>query len=66
MTKKQSIRFRRDLPTNLFKLFFYRPLCTTMKRVQIYLSKSQEAKVKELTGKDKFTGVDVVELIMKM
>jgi len=37
-----------------------------MKRVQIYLSKSQEAKVKELTGKDKFTGVDVVELIMKM
>jgi len=25
MTKKQSIRFRRDLPTNLFKLFFYRP-----------------------------------------
>lgn len=37
-----------------------------MKRLQVYLSTEQEKHVKKLTGKENFTGADVVQLIMKM
>lgn len=37
-----------------------------MKRVQIYLSKSQTKKVQELLGKEEFTGLDIVGVLMKI